>query len=468
MENKIGSVNIYDSYSAFKTWSKIPLEDRKKVISAIIDYILGNMHKINNDFAINDPYEILYNELMPSISLLNFWLDNVDGQIATKKISHVNRVFANKDGNIHFRPIGTIGIIVGRSSAIYWPLCQIIPAIMTGNVVVFKHSHVWHDKFKSMWNDVWNYVCEAFSEDIKNVVQIVGDDKDYDSTRSMQYAINMIDELAIDKIFYSGSTQNAKAIRQRAATGNRNLVVYSSNKDISIVDETADLEKAAEFINWSVYNQSGIPINSTETILVHKDVYDNFIAFFRSHMSKNWNLTDSQHKKKMEELIADGDKHGAKIEYIKHEDARAVASWQFDPSFATDIDGSMKSCFNSVGGPYAMIIPYDNQLEMIDFINHSYNTGSINIWTNRDDCDNYYDIESIKVSNISFNCISYSYFTPDIPWGGSLHVGNSPINGVNYIMNFVWPQFVSHNKTNKSDVFFSLIVDSKKKEQKGP
>jgi len=98
---------------------------------------------------------------MPSLGMIGFWVDCAENKIGEKSVKHSNYIFANKEAKCYYEPLGVIGIIVGKSSALYWPMCQIVPALLAGNAVVFKHSHVWHQKFKELWQEVWPYAVEG-------------------------------------------------------------------------------------------------------------------------------------------------------------------------------------------------------------------------------------------------------------------------------------------------------------------
>ena len=161
---------------------------------------------------------------------------------------------------IHYRPLGVVGIISPWNYPLAMANNLLVPALVAGNTVVLKPSEntpLVADLFVSTLNRV-------LPEGVLNIVH--GDDEV--GKALVQSNINMV--------AFTGSVEAGKHIMQSAAPQLHRLVMELGGNDAMIVLNDADINAAARFAVASSFENSGQMCTSTERIYVDDAIYDEF------------------------------------------------------------------------------------------------------------------------------------------------------------------------------------------------
>jgi len=96
---------------------------------------------------------------------------------------------------------------------------------------------------------------------------------------------------SFDYIFFTGSVAVGKVVAKAAAERLTPIALELGGKSPAIVDQTANLEVAAKRIAWGKFTNTGQTCVAPDYLLVHKDVYDQFMKVLkdtiRSFYGKN-------------------------------------------------------------------------------------------------------------------------------------------------------------------------------------
>ena len=175
------------------------------------------------------------------------------------------------------RPLGTVGIITAGNFPIAVPSWKIIPALLTGNTVVWKPS----DDSPAL-----SYVFARLFEEAglpAGALNVV-----FGGSETGKALVELVDEGYFDKIAFTGSSAVGRWIGEVCG---RNLIrptLELGGKNPLVVLADADLEQAIEGAWWSAYATGGQRCTSAGNILVDRSLYQPFKKSFleRVHSTK--------------------------------------------------------------------------------------------------------------------------------------------------------------------------------------
>ncbi len=171
------------------------------------------------------------------------------------------------------RPLGVVGIITAGNFPIAVPSWKIIPALVTGNTIVWKPS----EDCPAASYALAKLIEEAgLPTGVLNVVFGGG------QASAGQHLVDMIDERdehnrkRLDKFAFTGSTAVG---RQIGAIAGRNLLhptLELGGKNPLIVMADADLDNAVSGALWAAFGTGGQRCTSAGNLILDAPIYDEF------------------------------------------------------------------------------------------------------------------------------------------------------------------------------------------------
>lgn len=162
------------------------------------------------------------------------------------------------------RPMGVIGAIIPVTNGEATPVVKSLMALKTRNAVILAP----HPKArKTNW---------TATEEIRNVIKKMGYPEDLvQAVDPEMVSIETSGEIfkQVDFILATGGTP---MVRQAYSSGTPAIGVGTGNV-VSIIDETADLDKAADMIFRSKTFDNATSCSTENTLVVFESVYDKFI-----------------------------------------------------------------------------------------------------------------------------------------------------------------------------------------------
>nr|AIE98824.1 aldehyde dehydrogenase [uncultured marine group II/III euryarchaeote KM3_100_D04] len=179
----------------------------------------------------------------------------------------VNSELPNKELFTYRRPLGVCGIINACNFPAAVPFWKMIPAIMCGNTCVWKSPQ----DAPLLSFALARIMHEAGLPDgVVNVVHGRG-------STTGQLLVDAVDEGKVNKISFTGSTAVGKMIGEVCG---RNLVSCSlelGGKNPLVVMPSADIDNALAGAYWSGFGTAGQRCTSLGNLIVHQDIYDDFL-----------------------------------------------------------------------------------------------------------------------------------------------------------------------------------------------
>jgi len=165
------------------------------------------------------------------------------------------------------RPLGVVGIVTAGNFPIAVPSWKIVPALLTGNTIVWKPS----EDAPAVAYAFAKLIEEAgVPAGVLNVVFGGG------AGAAGEFLVEMMDEGLLDKFAFTGSTAVGRRIGEIAG---RNLIhptLELGGKNPLIVMRDADLDNAVEGALFSAFGTGGQRCTSAGNLIVDAPVYDEF------------------------------------------------------------------------------------------------------------------------------------------------------------------------------------------------
>jgi succinylglutamic semialdehyde dehydrogenase len=177
------------------------------------------------------------------------------------------RIDRSVTGECYWRPLGVLAVIGPFNFPAHIPASQIIPALLTGNTVVFKPSE-YTPFVGQMLAECFH--AAGFPSGVFNLVQ-----------GGQTVGSQLVTHPHVSGILFTGSTATGRAI-QRAILDQpyKCLVLEMGGKNAAWVMADADLELAAREIVVSAYSMAGQRCNATSRILLDRKVAKAFLDRF--------------------------------------------------------------------------------------------------------------------------------------------------------------------------------------------
>ncbi len=194
----------------------------------------------------------------------------------------VNSELPDKELFTYRRPLGVCGIINACNFPSAVPFWKMIPAIICGNTCVWKSPQ---DSPLLSFALARVMHQAGLPDGVINLVHGKG-------SGAGQYIVDAVDEGLINKISFTGSTEVGKAIGEVCG---RNLVSCSlelGGKNPLVVMPSADIDNAVAGAYWGGFGTAGQRCTSLGNLILHKDIYDEFMEKFMAKV-KTTRIGDS-------------------------------------------------------------------------------------------------------------------------------------------------------------------------------
>ena len=242
-------------------WLAVPLAERKACITRFRSGVVAELDALAAIMTseTGKPIKMSRNELNGLLGRIDFFLKEVDAQLATET------VFA--DGGmteqIQHTPLGLVVNISAWNYPWFVGGNVYIPALLTGNAVLYKAS-----EFATLTGLAMARLLHGAGIPQDVFIAVVGGG---DVGQALL-------EQRIDGLFFTGSYATGARIAQALGPRMVKLQLELGGKDPTYVCENADPRAAAESLADGAMYNTGQSCCSVERIYVHEKIYDAFVA----------------------------------------------------------------------------------------------------------------------------------------------------------------------------------------------
>ena len=272
-------------------------------------------------------------------------------------------------------PVGVVGIITPWNFPIAIASWKSLPALVTGNAVVWKpatETPMVAQEFVKIYEEA------GLPKGLINLVNgsggVVGN--------------AMVDHPEIDLISFTGSNEVGSTINGRAGALLKRTSLEMGGKNAITVLEDANVDLAIDGILWGAFGTAGQRCTATSRVIVHKDVKETLEKKLVSRIGeltigngldesvKVGPVINSSSLERIHEYVQIGKNEGATLlaggEVLKSDD---LAKGNFyAPTVFTDVTPDMRIAKEEIFGPVVSIITVNSLEEAIE-VNNSVEFG---------------------------------------------------------------------------------------------
>lgn len=324
---------------------------------------------------------------------------------------------------IHYEPKGVCLIVAPWNYPFNLSLIPLVSAVAAGNCAIIKPSeHAPHSA-----RVIKAIVGECFSEDEVAVVE--GD---------VEVAQALL-EFPFDHIFFTGSPAVGKVFMAAAAKHLSSITLELGGKSPVVVDETADLERAASRIAWMKGMNSGQICIAPDYVLVHESLQEALVERLEHYFKQYYGATPEarqqspdyprlihdRHFSFVKGLLDDAVHRGATVRF----GGRAVAEERYiEPTVLTHVPEDAAIWDAEIFGPLLPIRTYRTLPEVISYINAHPKPLALYIFSRKRDHWQRV-LDETRSGGVCINECGLQFFNPNLPFGGQNHSGIGRYHG---------------------------------------
>lgn len=389
-------------------WKNTPIENRIDLLKPLLVLFEKEKQTITTLITqeMGKPILESENEFAFSLNYLKHFFDTTPEYLKSEMIQT-----EQGSSSIIYEPCGLAACIAPWNFPFSNFIWAVIPNLIVGNTVVFKHSEYCPlmGKFCEEAINILHLPEGVFSE-------VYGDGQ----------VGNMLLQAPIDFIWFTGSSHTGHALQKIAAEKRIKTILEMGGSNPGIIFEDVDLEKIIPKVCEERFGNAGQICDALKRLIVQESIVEEVKTRITAYIKnvvidnpllKNTTLGPLVSQKQLailESQLADSVVRGAKIcvggNRIKIGDGN-----YFEPTLISDIDTTMRVWKEEVFGPILPIISFKTEEEAIALANDSiYGLGAFIFSA---------DLTRAKrvAAHIEAGCVDINFgnhWDPAVPFGG--------------------------------------------------
>jgi aldehyde dehydrogenase (NAD+) len=331
--------------------------------------------------------------------------------------------YVGTSGHILYEPKGVTLIMAPWNYPFSLLIRPLISAMAAGNTAVLKPSEM----------------TPHISTLIKKMIGELFDENEVAVVEGDAQVANMLLEQPFNHICFTGSPAVGKIVMAAAAKHLASVTLELGGKSPHVVDETADIKKAAAQIAWGKCLNNGQTCIAPDYLLVQNSVKEPLLSEIRLNIEKMYNadgqgvqaspyfcrIVNQRHFNRLRSYIDDAVRQGADVAYGGQTDANEN---YVSPTILTGVHDGMKVMQDEIFGPILPIKAFDDLQEAADYINAKEKPLAMYIHSKREaNIEMLLRQTSAGATVINDSMIHNTH--PTMPFGGVNNSGIGKMNG---------------------------------------
>jgi aldehyde dehydrogenase (NAD+) len=240
------------------------IERLTRLRAAMRERRLELLEAIHADFG-KQAVEAELTELIPVIEELTLAIHQLRRWMKPRRVG-TPLLLAGSRSEVRYEPKGVVLVLAPWNYPFVLALSPVVAALAAGNTVMLRPS----EKTPRTARFIRDLLGRVFPEN--EVAVLVGG-------RAVADALL---ELPFDHILFTGSPKVGRKVMAAAARNLTPVTLELGGKSPAIVDETADIDTAAERLGWAKFINAGQTCIAPDYVLVHETVAPRFEAALRA------------------------------------------------------------------------------------------------------------------------------------------------------------------------------------------
>ncbi|MBJ7882187.1 aldehyde dehydrogenase family protein [Gelidibacter salicanalis] len=358
-------------------------------------------------------------EIYPVLTEIKFAKSNLKSWMKDQKVD-TPLALLGASSYIVFEPKGVCLIISPWNFPINLTFGPLVSAIAAGNTVMIKPSEMTPNASKVMAE----IVSALYEED--EVALFEGE---------VEVSEDLL-KLPFNHIFFTGSPQVGKIVMKAASKHLTSVTLELGGKSPTIIDDSANLEKAVEKIIFGKFTNAGQTCIAPDYVLLQANLKEKFTTLFKSKIKEFYTdqveLSDSYsrivNKKHFERLTSYIDEAKQNGSAIVSGGTSNVSDHFIEPTLVFDAPENSKLMQDEIFGPILPVKTFTTLQEPVDYINSKEKPLALYIYSKSDK-----NIDFImNHTRAGSGCINHNllqFLNHNLPFGGSNNSGLGKSHG---------------------------------------
>lgn len=357
--------------------------------------------------------EALATEIYPSLSAIDFLLERGDSFLEPTEIVPHDPMLRGRSARLMYQNFGVALVISPWNYPFGIPFLNIIQLVYAGVPVIFRPS----TSTPLVGLAIGELFCDAgFSPETLQVLIV-----------SHREAEQILRDRRVSYVLFTGSVSVGRKIGQVAGEGLKKAVLELGGKDVMIILDDADIERAVEGATWAGFMNAGQTCASVERVLVHKKIEKKFIELLREKVSRIKMGDPLEPETEMGPLISEAQRINV-LEQLKEAEKMGgekvfgsetsfPRGFYLGPHIYRNVPEEAKLWRDETFGPVVVVRGFKSEEEAIAIANDSNYGLTASVWT-RSRRRARKIAELLEVGVVTINDHEVSFAEPSAPWGG--------------------------------------------------
>lgn len=434
-------VAVRQAKTAAPDWRKTPIKKRADSLVKLAGLLKKNQPALANLISreMGKPITQSLDEVSSAAGTLRYNAQAGQKLLADEplvKTKGINSV-------LRYDPVGIIAAIKPWNFPIDTPMMSIAPALLSGNVLIFKPSEYTSLTGKRLAELIWQAGIP------KDVFQVV-------------YGGGKIGEMLVDQpvdmVTFTGSSSVGQEIANKCASKLIKFSLEMGGSTPAIVLKDADLELAANAIVWGRFNNCGQVCNAVKRVFVERGAAAKLTKLIAAKTGKLVTgdpldkktdigpLVSEKQLKQFENHVTRGVVQGGRIIVggRRIRDGILAGGYFHQPTVIIHVQPKMEIMQEEVFGPMLPICEVENLNQAIDYANQSqYGLTAVGFTRNKLSAERI--IDEVVAGNCYIN--EEAAFYPGSPWTGLKKSGFGTAGGKHGLYEYVHKRHVHIDTT---------------------
>ena len=340
------------------------LAQRRSRLTALKSALLAHKQALCDalalDYGQRRDYDSLAADILPCVMQINYSLKRLKGWMKPAR-RHPGLLLAPARVEVHYQPLGVVGIMVPWNFPVMLSLGPLIGAIAAGNRAMIKLS-----EFTPHTNAALRTLLEAVFDD-DEVVLIEGD-------AGLAAAFST---LPFDHLLFTGSTAVGRQVMAAAAPQLTPLTLELGGKSPCLIAPDMPLALAVERMIFGKSLNAGQICVAPDYVLLPRGQEQPFIEAYQAHFRRLYpkgldspdygSIINGAQYERLTAWLAEAKQAGAEVHPCASP-ARDDGTRRLVPHLLTEVPGHCQLMQQEIFGPLLPLVPYDSIEEAIAYV----------------------------------------------------------------------------------------------------
>ena len=405
-------------YTVARSTAKERIKKLKRLLKTVMQYREEIQRALYQDFR-KPPEEVDLVETFIVTSEIKHAIRNLRRWMRPQRVATPLHLVGSRS-YVQYDPKGVCLLISPWNFPLNLTLGPLVGAIAAGNCVIIKPSeHTPHIAA------LMQRMVESCFEP-REVAMVQGD---------AEVAKSLL-ELPFNHIFFTGAPAIGKLVMRAAAKHLTSVTLELGGKSPTIIDETADIETAADRIAHGKWSNAGQICIAPDYILVHKSKEQALVEALRKRIYAAFGerpqdsaayarMVNGRHFERVRDYLEDAKQRGAAVPVGGEVDA---ATDYIAPTLITGAPDDSQVMTEEIFGPLLPIKTYRSLDEVVDYINAGEKPLALYIYSKRQkNIDRV--LQNTRSGGVCINHSAMHFYNNHLPFGGANNSGMGSDHG---------------------------------------